>query len=668
MSFVSRKLVSTLFYLFLTISSAITYANNARVLVSNISQEAVQIKWYSNSLIYPEGVNIYRNSEGTEEWIKLNATPIIKEDKTDLSDFKNDSTAFALAEMVNVTPKEKLEGFLLLNVLVKSFQSTDLCDFLGISYVDSDVQVDQEYRYKITALVGTTEESLAISDYIKATTPQKINPPDSITVRTEKEKVNISWKPNDGLFYAVDVYRRSKGEKTFKKVNNNPLMVSKFPKQDGSMGYPDVFYQDSDVEPKQVYDYQIIGLDYFGGKSEPSKIFTITVEDYNPPPKPRVKEASVTNLSIDLSWEIEEDSDIEKFQIIGSTSSIGKYTKFNKEVIGREKRNYQLQVDKPAGYYFKLVAVDSSGNKTSSNPRYVEVADIIPPKKPSDIYIKKDTGRLTLLWDHNSEPDLKGYYVYRAAGSNSSDFVLLNARPLNSSSFIDLHPKRTRNRMRYKVVAVDTNYNYSEASNIATVDMIDMISPEKPVIKRVLQNDKAVEIEWVQNVETDLMQYWCIKSVKEEGIFVRLEEIKISAEEKSFIDLKIVPDAVYQYVLIAEDGSANRSLPSTPFEIEIVATEQVLLELDNVKAKYKRQSKTVVINWEEPKNQILGVKVFKKSRDQEVFYPISDLLQSEDYFVDKTVSGPEDTLTYEVRAYSDQGDIYRSQLLEVKVK
>ena len=71
---------------------------------------------------------------------------------------------------------------------------------------------------------------------------------------------------------------------------------------------------------------------------------------------------------------------------------------------------------------------------------------------------------ITLKWDENKEPDLKGYYLYRKA-KGESDFTRLNTTPLLRASYLDKSVEEKK-FYTYTVTAIDdaTRTNESEPS------------------------------------------------------------------------------------------------------------------------------------------------------------------------------------------------------------
>jgi hypothetical protein len=81
-------------------------------------------------------------------------------------------------------------------------------------------------------------------------------------------------------------------------------------------------------------------------------------------------------------------------------------------------------------YYYKVTAVDTDGNETAdSNVARGKTADAGPETAaPTGLVASassSDAGTVHLQWAANSEPDLAGYYLYRAIGPTGA-FTIVN--------------------------------------------------------------------------------------------------------------------------------------------------------------------------------------------------------------------------------------------------
>jgi hypothetical protein len=96
----------------------------------------------------------------------------------------------------------------------------------------------------------------------------------------------------------------------------------------------------------------------------------------------------------------------------------------------------------------------------ASGPTCKMLVDTFPPAAPKGLNAVSTEGAINLIWEPNSEPDLAGYYVLRAAGDEPLQRV--TSMPVTEPSFFD--NVRSGVRFTYAVQAVDKAGNVSPRS------------------------------------------------------------------------------------------------------------------------------------------------------------------------------------------------------------
>lgn len=152
------KLLNTVFLL-LTIN---TFGQSAKSLVQNsftasASHPIIEIKWYSQNFIHPKGVNVYRRVSGESNWTRITNAPILMAKTIPAAVSQRDEDVEAFFSMTKELNSTKNNGFMLLNLFVKSFQSADFSKLIGIQWDDKDIIWGNTYEYRITQLVNATE-------------------------------------------------------------------------------------------------------------------------------------------------------------------------------------------------------------------------------------------------------------------------------------------------------------------------------------------------------------------------------------------------------------------------------------------------------------------------------------------------------------------------------
>lgn len=97
----------------------------------------------------------------------------------------------------------------------------------------------------------------------------------------------------------------------------------------------------------------------------------------------------------------------------------------------------------------------------ATGPKCEKLVDTFPPAKPKGLNAVSAEGAINLIWDANTEPDLAGYYVWRATADQPLQQI--TTTPVTDSAFFD--NVRSGLRFTYAVQAVDKAGNTSPLSD-----------------------------------------------------------------------------------------------------------------------------------------------------------------------------------------------------------
>ena len=656
----------TLVLLTLTILSISGFAQNldSRVLVRNAGivngRQAISIKWYTKELYYPEGVILYRK-EGGGEWQKLVDKPIKKQEGLSDSEYKKDQDLHFFVPLM--AKREEIKGFVLINVLVKTFESEVFSKFIGIQYDDTTAIVGKRYAYKVTKVKGATETLIGETLPLTAGGETIEGPVQDITVKADTNKVVMKWRIELNRFYAVNIYKES-ANNDFIKMNATPVMISEYKDSLGRKHYPNVFFMDDSLNPG-IYNYQLTGVDFFGKETKRSETFKAEVKDLIPPPPPEDLSDSINNLSVVLHWKNTISKDIAGVNVYRSVKSDGPFIKLNSSLLPLIANSYTDKVEKAGPYYYYVTSADAAGNESRSYTIFSEVHDIVPPVKPAGLIVKVDTGKIHLSWQKNKESDLMGYRIFRTINKeDKNNFILLNAEPIKENNFTDKLPKNAKNKFLYKVIAMDSSFNKSEASEVVSVQMPDIIPPVKPLLKRLTNTEQTILIEWIPNKDADLRGYDLYRSTNK-GSYAKINKEHISLKETKYTDKNIESAAHYFYYLIAIDSANNFSQPSN-----VIEGYNNFGMLDSgpkdLKAKYREDKKDIHLSWKQnsPKEAFTYL-IYKKEEGNPQMAPLSGQVKNNEYY-DKDIKLGK-SYYYEVRAFDKAGNIARSETVKITI-
>jgi hypothetical protein len=122
-------------------------------------------------------------------------------------------------------------------------------------------------------------------------------------------------------------------------------------------------------------------------------------------------------------------------------------------------------------YYFAIRTRDDVGNWSgvSNVVRWDWIYDTAPPGAPSGVTAIRQSADARVTWTANSEPDLDGYSVYRAATSGGT-YTRLTGSLLTATQYVDANVPGGATTMWYRVSATDLSGNESALSAPRSVD------------------------------------------------------------------------------------------------------------------------------------------------------------------------------------------------------
>lgn len=643
---------------------AFAQSPTAKVLVHNArgnsaARAIVEVKWYSQRFVYPKGVNLYRRESGESTWTKLNKTPILPQRTVPAPLLQRDGDLDTFLDMARNINSMENNGFMLLNLFAKSFQSGDFSKLAGIQFDDVTAQWSKTYEYRVTLVNNNGESELALSNPVTVGNYRPVAAVADFTVKLEKATAKMTWREEQERFYGINVYRSALPDSgTWKKINKTPVVLTE------TEGAPDsdVMYQDADLQQGMTYYYRIAGLDFFGGETQLSQKVEITIGDITPPPPPLNLEKKVNVQEATISWDTQPVEDLAGFHLYRSAKSDGPFEKITTQLVAKSDTSYTDLVPQPGFYYYEVAAADEAGNERHSNPIMVEVQDVIPPQAPAQLTIEADTGRFVLRWAKNKEADIKGYYVYRTIAENKNNsFLLVNAEPLTDTMYVQVLAKNASNKFMFRVAALDTSYNKSEPSEIVSARLPDVTPPIKPLIKNIVLRNDTIVVMWLDNPEPDLRGFNVYRSREGSDARMRVNGDSLVRASASQYGDTVKAAGVYAYQIEAVDESGNASELSDPFPF--TKKETFNFAFGEIEAKYHKRKKAVMLEWSQPRKPS-GYMVLRRSQDEPAWKPVTGMI-ADAGFEDKTVSEKTEYY-YQVRAYSNSGEVVASTPVMVR--
>lgn len=199
------------------------------------------------------------------------------------------------------------------------------------------------------------------------------------------------------------------------------------------------------------------------------------------PPK-IVKIEQLSEDAISITWEppqanIDGSTPVnllgyDVYRVAASQSDQGQ-TPINQALVsGTQYQDKNFKLGEKYEYVVRAVSLGTEGGQVESlNSNSVEITpgDLYPPSKPGQISIGPGPGRLSVFWPANPEPDIAGYYIYRATDPNlpKDQWTKLTPALYTRTTFTDENVEVGKTYYYY-VVAVDTAGNISPPSEVVS--------------------------------------------------------------------------------------------------------------------------------------------------------------------------------------------------------
>lgn len=116
-------------------------------------------------------------------------------------------------------------------------------------------------------------------------------------------------------------------------------------------------------------------------------------------------------------------------------------------------------------YEYTVQAVEQSAESEISVPFAITPVDVTPPAVPAGLTAVPGIGSVELVWDRNTEADLRGYRVYRSVEGGAFERL---AEFVDTPAYSDRQVEAGK-KYRYAVTAIDTSGNESARSQAVEV-------------------------------------------------------------------------------------------------------------------------------------------------------------------------------------------------------
>jgi len=228
-----------------------------------------------------------------------------------------------------------------------------------------------------------------------------------------------------------------------------------------------VFADRRDLAVGRRYTYVVVTSDVQGRTSPPSPRLSLTF--VAPPRPPDALRAEPGERQVRLSWQaptrFTDDTPVTGplvYEILRAPAPDAPLVPVTRTEPGTTSMTDRgLENDRDYSYAVRAIRQDSTTvAEGEASPRVAATpTDVTPPAAPTDLVAIPSERAVRLLWTPNTDPDLAGYVVYRAAGGGSWIRVGSVRAPATTFTDRDLEP----GIYRYAVTAQDTSVRANES-------------------------------------------------------------------------------------------------------------------------------------------------------------------------------------------------------------
>jgi endonuclease I/fibronectin type 3 domain-containing protein len=322
---------------------------------------------------------------------------------------------------------------------------------------------------------------------------------------------------------------------------------------------PNSNYSDTQVQAPTTYFYSVTAIDLSGNESAPTdQVDAAPLPDTTAPNAPSSLVALSGDGRVTLNWNDNGEADLEGYLVYRALVSGGPYGPPLTAGLLASSDYIDLEVANGTTYFYVVAAVDFSANQSPFSPE-VEATpeiDITPPATPAGLAATPGDGQVALDWNDNAEPDLLGYRIRRSTTSGGPYPLLDTGGLVGTSAYGDA---TVINGLAYYYIvsAVDATGNESEFSPEVAATPFDNIAPAAPGALTAIASEGAVDLNWPDNADADLVGYQVFRGRTSGGPYAPAHDGLLSASQ--YLDQNVFNGETYYYVVAAEDDASNRS-------------------------------------------------------------------------------------------------------------
>ena len=289
-------------------------------------------------------------------------------------------------------------------------------------YVDTDLEPNTKYIYKISAATDGEVESRTTSDYVVSTLPRAEGVTFIQAISNLPRQIKIIWRPHTNE--RIESYR----------IERSSPETSEWDELDTIEGRLQAEYIDLDLDDNVIYDYKVTAISFDGVETMPSQIVKAQTK---PLPQGILGLSATKDMprKITLSWQQSESSDILKYNIYRSTDSEGGFDKIKS--VSANTLSFEDFINEDGKvFFYKVSSVDNDGLESNLNINSVMGTTLGKLSKPIITLAQIQRQKAILNWQAGDRR-AASYIVYKTIKQNFFKQKTIKYENINALRFED---------------------------------------------------------------------------------------------------------------------------------------------------------------------------------------------------------------------------------------
>jgi len=270
-------------------------------------------------------------------------------------------------------------------------------------YVDTNLEPNTKYVYKISSATNSDIESRTTSDYVASTLPRMEGVSFIQAISNLPRQIKIIWRPHSNERIKAYEVQRS----TPQTVEWERLKTIK--------GRLQAEFIDEELEDNVIYNYRVIAKTFDGISSQASEIVKAQTKAL---PKGILGLSATKKLAkkVALNWQASDSSDVIKYNIYRSTDSTSYFDKI--KTVSAQVLTFEDFINKDGEvYFYKVSSIDKDDLESDLNINSVMGVTLGKLNKPIITLAQIQGEKAILNWQAGDNRAVS-YTIYKTIKEN----------------------------------------------------------------------------------------------------------------------------------------------------------------------------------------------------------------------------------------------------------